>query len=528
MRNLLLLGFLSMASASCSDGEVDLNGKCCSLVDNGLDCEVWDNQNNVAFNGGANCPEGDIVIPDDRGITKINYNALKDCHKMTSLVLPEGVTVIESGAFELTNNIDASNDDELISVTFPSTLVQIKNYVFMNRRHLATIDLSRTKLKEMGYAVFTNIRVEKIILPRTLKIVDDDYIISWNGYLKQIIYMGSKPSLARPYGSNGGQPDLPNCDQSDYTCTEKTCPEDSDPETCECTAVQVIDDLNTCCVSDDLDCANVCNGLAVLQPGVNGDEECVETIVWTITMTDDFGDGWNGFTLLYYTPENPNGVPLTMETGSYDTLEVPNLLGTEVYADGDYPGEITYTVTLGDVSIDGEKAEGDGIDLCENYPGKPAKCWLCEGTTTFPTGKCDCEGITTLPEGKCDCDGNDLDVCGVCGGSGDCTSGCTNSAACNYDPTAAINDGSCLLQCIYGCTDSTAFNYNSNANMDDGSCITAVYGCTDSTAGNYNSNANTDDGSCLYTKANLDAAVAAAASSLDRTQLETAYAGFCE
>jgi len=51
---------------------------------------------------------------------------------------------------------------------------------------------------------------------------------------------------------------------------------------------------------------------------------------------------------------------------------------------------------------------------------------------------------------------------------------------------------------IYGCTDSTALNYNPTANVDDGSCIAVVLGCMDSTAFNYNPLANTDDGSCIY------------------------------
>ena len=73
--------------------------------------------------------------------------------------------------------------------------------------------------------------------------------------------------------------------------------------------------------------------------------------------------------------------------------------------------------------------------------------------------------------------------------------GCTNPAACNYNPSANTDDGSCLTN--YGCTDPTAFNYDPTATCDDGSCIAIVYGCTDPTACNYNPSANTDDGSCL-------------------------------
>ncbi len=45
-------------------------------------------------------------------------------------------------------------------------------------------------------------------------------------------------------------------------------------------------------------------------------------------------------------------------------------------------------------------------------------------------------------------------------------SGCTDVAACNYDPLASIDDGSCILP--DGCTDATACNYDPLALCDDG------------------------------------------------------------
>jgi len=74
--------------------------------------------------------------------------------------------------------------------------------------------------------------------------------------------------------------------------------------------------------------------------------------------------------------------------------------------------------------------------------------------------------------------------------------GCMDALACNYDATATCDDGSCLT--AYGCTDTTAFNYDPAATCDDGSCVAIELGCTDSTALNYYAGANTDDGSCCY------------------------------
>jgi hypothetical protein len=137
--------------------------------------------------------------------------------------------------------------------------------------------------------------------------------------------------------------------------------------------------------------------------------------------------------------------------------------------------------------------------------------------------------------------------------------GCTDVAACNYDPLATVDDGSCLIpeenctECnennddlilidtdgdgvcdadeIAGCDDPVACNYNPDATDDDGSCIIPeenctecnennddlilidtdgdgicdadeIAGCEDPTACNYNPDATDDDGSCLIPEEN--------------------------
>lgn len=74
--------------------------------------------------------------------------------------------------------------------------------------------------------------------------------------------------------------------------------------------------------------------------------------------------------------------------------------------------------------------------------------------------------------------------------------GCTDPTACNYDPTAEENDGSCDYDTCAGCTTSTACNYDPSATLDDGSCT--YPGCTDFWACNYSSSAGCNDGSCCY------------------------------
>jgi uncharacterized protein (TIGR02145 family) len=96
--------------------------------------------------------------------------------------------------------------------------------------------------------------------------------------------------------------------------------------------------------------------------------------------------------------------------------------------------------------------------------------------------------------------------------------GCMDLLACNYNPLAIYNDGSCSYCCnnnvdlsaicltICGCTDSTACNYNPSATYDDCSCTEfdecgvcggsgAIYdcGCTEIPEGDCNCNGNTLD-----------------------------------
>ena len=80
--------------------------------------------------------------------------------------------------------------------------------------------------------------------------------------------------------------------------------------------------------------------------------------------------------------------------------------------------------------------------------------------------------------------------------------GCTYSVASNYNPLATIDNGSCqfeLVQAITdGCIDPTACNFCSVCTVDDGSCDYTCLGCTYPNAVNYNPAAEKDDGSCIY------------------------------
>ena len=75
--------------------------------------------------------------------------------------------------------------------------------------------------------------------------------------------------------------------------------------------------------------------------------------------------------------------------------------------------------------------------------------------------------------------------------------GCMDSLACNYDPNAGVDDGSCeYVSCsIYGCTNPLACNYDSSANIDNGTC----YETLDSLSDYIDSigSPQSDEGNCL-------------------------------
>lgn len=73
--------------------------------------------------------------------------------------------------------------------------------------------------------------------------------------------------------------------------------------------------------------------------------------------------------------------------------------------------------------------------------------------------------------------------------------GCTNASACNYNPSATLDDGSCETSSCTGCMNQSACNYNPNATIA-GFCF--FPGCNQPSACNYNWLAGCDDGSCCF------------------------------
>ena len=77
-----------------------------------------------------------------------------------------------------------------------------------------------------------------------------------------------------------------------------------------------------------------------------------------------------------------------------------------------------------------------GVSTLDSYPTNAVAGAGCMDPTA-----CNYDPAATSDNGSC----LQNDVCGECGGDGESCSGCTNESACNYNPSATYDDGSCII-----------------------------------------------------------------------------------
>ena len=159
---------------------------------------------------------------------------------------------------------------------------------------------------------------------------------------------------------------------------------------------------------------------------------CVGDVV-TLTLTDSYGDTWNGNTL-------------TIDTIVYDQP------------------------STGSLGVGGS----DSYDVCLDLSVCTDVIYTLETGFTYPTENSwtitSAEGDTLASGDYFANEGNGYV------GSGCPVLGCMDVSADNYDMDATIDDGSCDYS---GCTDFNAANYNPDATIDDDSCI---YPCPEGTS----------------------------------------------
>ena len=196
------------------------------------------------------------------------------------------------------------------------------------------------------------------------------------------------------------------------------------------------------CVSNDIEGCTDESASNYNPDATIDDGSCCSGDLVTINLYDSFGDGWawgdagNGsfdggmnFDGVYY-------AFLEGSSASFDFCLDAGCYEADLLLDN-YPGEASWDVVVGGAVI----ANGSGADLF----------------------------FSTDPS------------CIV--------AGCNDEIACNYDPAANVNDGSCDYVTCAGCTDGGACNYDMDATLEDGSCDYSCVGCMDSTATNYDANA---------------------------------------
>ena len=166
----------------------------------------------------------------------------------------------------------------------------------------------------------------------------------------------------------------------------------------------------------------------------------IALIIW---MADSFGDGWTG---------GNSG-----STGGYEVFD----------ADGN-------SITAGAIDdamfiIDEDNFDGAefGLDVlcldpgCYSYDFTGAFLWSEEQSWYVS------DGTNTLAEGGA---GGSLVTESYPFGLGDVTCGCMEEVACNYDPEATDENGTCEYETCAGCTDVTACDFDPEATIEDGSC----------------------------------------------------------
>ena len=104
-----------------------------------------------------------------RGIGTDNYN--DSGTQLLGVIIPEGVTEIGTSAFDYCR--------QLVSVTFPSTLLSIGNNAFWGMGMRSSDDTGKplvlpSSLSSIGQYAFENARIESVTLPAALKTVGTD------------------------------------------------------------------------------------------------------------------------------------------------------------------------------------------------------------------------------------------------------------------------------------------------------------------------------------------------------------------
>ena len=234
-------------------------------------------------------------------------------------------------------------------------------------------------------------------------------------------------------------------------------------------------------------------------------EGVLTNIAWTPGGVDGFMTVGNGII------SGPGGSQLTAGYGDpfcYGTCG-GTMFTFNVYRDGDlfvagleetmftdtglgYSETHCYTVT----TFDGAYESVHSNEACATTDEQVILGCTDDAACNFNPEATDDDGTCWYAEMYYDCDGNclnDADADGVCDELE--IFGCTDVEACNFDPEATELDDSCMYPEMYYDCDGNCLN---DADGDGVCDELEIYGCTDENAVNYNPEATEDDESCEY------------------------------
>ena len=173
--------------------------------------------------------------------------------------------------------------------------------------------------------------------------------------------------------------------------------------------------------------------------------------------------------------------------------EISGTLNYQVFPLGDGGNDILVSTDFSGAGTFGGNSQATGCGCTDS-----AAC------NYNPTAEYDDGSCTYIPDGDCDCEGNQEDAIGTCGG--DCLSDEDGDGLCDdvddcvgaYDDCGVCNGGN--VSCT-GCMSDFACNYDPDATISDNSLCDyeTCQGCMDETACNFDVTATFDDGTnCIF------------------------------
>ena len=163
------------------------------------------NNNTATITAVSTFISGDVVIPSELGgcpVKVISSYAFRNCNYISSVVVPEGVTVIDSGAFdssslktiELPSTLAtigsyAFKSSGLESIIIPDGVTRIEASTFAYCKSIEFVSLPRS-VNFIGSHAFSEAKVKNLTLPKAVGTIG--YAAFWNTSLYDVWYTGAE------------------------------------------------------------------------------------------------------------------------------------------------------------------------------------------------------------------------------------------------------------------------------------------------------------------------------------------------